>query len=109
MVPGQAGCEAIPHAVIASPLEGRLPMWLAAQPGDCEAAADQLVGRARTQGTWGLTSASWRVELVPRVSGCRVLGVLGLVPACWCVWLHLVPSGGQGHVQVRLWAQPVCW
>lgn len=20
-----------------------------------------------------------------------------------------VPSGGQGHVQVRLWAQPVCW
>ena len=48
MVPGQAGCEAIPHVVIASPLEGRLPMWLAAQSGDRKAAADQLVGRART-------------------------------------------------------------
>lgn len=48
VVPGQAGCEAIPHVVIASPLEGRLPMWLAAQSGDRKAAADQLVGRART-------------------------------------------------------------
>lgn len=47
MVPGQADCEATPRVVIASSLEGRLSVWWAAQPGDREAAADQLMGRAR--------------------------------------------------------------
>lgn len=64
VVPGQADCEATPHAVIASPLEGRLSMWLAAQPGDCEAAADQLMGRARTLYGLMLNWMSLRVSVI---------------------------------------------
>ena len=64
VVPGQAGYEGTPHAVIASPLEGGLSMWLAAQPGDCEAAADQLIGRARTLYGLMLDRMSLRVSVI---------------------------------------------
>ena len=72
-----------------------------------KARAGLLVGGAKTQGIWGLTSTRWWAELLPRVSGCRALGVLGLVPAGWCVGLGPVSFGGQGYVQGCLWPQEV--
>lgn len=36
-------------------------------------------------------------------SGCRALGALILVPTHWCVEPGLGTSGGQDHVQGRLW------
>ena len=46
----------------------------------------------------GLVSASWQVDLYPRVSGCRALGVLGLASVHRCVMPGPEPSGGQDHV-----------
>ena len=36
-------------------------------------------------------ASHWWVELGPRASSCRVLGILGLVPGPWCLGLILCP------------------
>ena len=46
----------------------------------------------------GLVLVHWWVEMGPRVSGYRALGVLGLVQAHCCVGTGPGPSDGQGPV-----------
>ena len=66
-----------------------------------------LVSGTRSQRFLGLVPASQHILVLLQ----QVLGILGLVPAHWCMGPVLGPSGGQSHVQGRLWAwgQPICW
>ena len=70
-----------------------------------------LVGGFRSQGVLKPVPAHWWVRLVlglvpahswlepgSEVSGCRVLGIPGLVLVHWCVGLGPRPSGEQGHI-----------
>lgn len=73
-----------------------------------------LVGGFRSQGVLKPVPAHSWLEPGSELSGCRVLGIPGLVLVPWYVGLGPRPSGEQGHILEWLWSQGVlrqmaCW